>query len=456
MMTRGRLVGLALTSAALVLTACGEDATAPRPTGVELEAARSSKDSLARLVRQLTAARGIGELRRPAPVRATLVRLGRALAFDKILSGNRDISCMTCHLPAHGTSDARSLSIGQGATGTGPDRLHPDGKFIPRNAPALFNLGSLAALFWDGRVSRDALGAYHTPAGAHLTSTMTQTFEFDALSALALFPVLSRSEMRADDGNELASIADTRPDLVWAGLMTRLGGIREYRRMFEGAYPGQRFEQMTFAHASNAIAGFMVDQLSFNRSPWDRFLAGNDGAMTEMQLEGAKNFMSARCSICHNGPALTDNQFHNVAVAQIGPGQGDGAGFDDFGRMRETGNSAERYAFRTPPLRNVELTAPYGHDGAIVDLRDFIDHYSESDIKLHAYDVDQLEAPLRPTLLANAADILLTRDTLLNGVVFPTEVVDQVTEFMRALTDPAARDLRRLAPRRVPSGLPLD
>jgi cytochrome c peroxidase len=262
--------------------------------------------------------------------------------------------------------------------------------------------------------------------------------------------------MRADDGNELASIPDTRPDLVWAGLMTRLGGIREYRRLFEGAYPGQRFEQMTFAHASNAIAGFMVDQLSFNRSPWDRFLAGNDGAMTEMQLEGAKNFMSARCSICHNGAALTDNQFHNVAVAQIGPGQGDGAGFDDFGRMRETGNSAERYAFRTPPLRNVELTAPYGHDGAIVDLRDFIDHYSESDIKLHAYDVDQLEAPLRPTLLANAADILLTRDTLLDGVVFPPEVVDQVTEFMRALTDPAARDLQRLAPRRVPSGLPLD
>jgi hypothetical protein len=94
--------------------------------------------------------------------------------------------------------------------------------------------------------------------------------------------------------------------------------------------------------------------------------------------------------------------------------------------------------------------------GAIVDLRDFIDHYSESDLKLHAYDVNQLEAALRPTLLANAADILLTRDTLLNGVVFPPEVVDQVTEFMKALTDPAARDLGRLAPRRVPSGLPLD
>jgi cytochrome c peroxidase len=455
-MTTRTLLGITVASLALVITACGDDTTAPRPAEVELEAGRSGKDSLARLVRELTAARGITRLRRPPPVRPALVRLGQALAFDKVLSGNRDISCMTCHLPAHGTSDARSLSIGQGATGVGPDRVHPGGKFIPRNAPSLFNLSSLESLFWDGRVSRDASGAYHTPAGTYLTPTMTRTFEFGALSALALFPVLSRSEMRADEGNELASLSDSRPDLVWQGLMKRLGGIKEYRRLFERAYPGRRFEQMTFAHASNAIAGFMVDKLSFNNSPWDRFLAGNNRAMTEVQLEGAKNFMSARCSICHNGPALTDNQFHNVAVAQIGPGQGDGAGTDDYGRMRETGNGAERYAFRTPPLRNVELTAPFGHDGAIVDLRDFVDHYSESDIKLHAYDINQVEELLRPTLLASAAEILLTRDTLLNGVVFPPEVVDQVTEFMRALTDPAARNLRRIAPRRVPSRLPVD
>jgi cytochrome c peroxidase len=363
---------------------------------------------------------------------------------------------MTCHLPAHGTSDARSLSIGQGATGLGPGRVHPTGAFIPRNAPPLFNLSSLETLFWDGRVSRDAQGVYHTPAGPHLTRQMTRHFEFGALSALALFPVVNRAEMRADGGNELAAIPDDRPDLVWAALMKRLGGIREYRRLFERAYPGQRFERMTFAHASNAIAGFMVDKLSFNNSPWDRFLAGNDRALTTVQLRGAANFMTARCSICHNGPALTDNQFHNVAVAQIGPGHGDGDGLDDFGRERETGNPAERYAFRTPPLRNVELTAPYGHDGAIVDLRDFVDHYSESDIKLRAYDIGQLEELLRPSLRPTVEQILATRDPLLEGVVFPPEVVDEVTEFMKALTDPAARNLRRLTPRRVPSELPVD
>jgi cytochrome c peroxidase len=450
-------IRLAVCCLALLVAACGDETTAPQPIDPELAAHRSPNDTLTRLVRQLTAGRGITRLPRPPRVRPALVQLGQALAFDKELSGNRDISCMTCHLPALGTSDARSLSIGQGATGVGSGRVHPAGAFIPRNAPALFNLLSLKTLFWDGRVSRDAAGAYHTPAGAHLTPQLTRSFEFGALSALALFPVLNRAEMRADGGNELAAIADDRPDLVWGALMQRLGRIREYRRLFERAYPGRRFEQMTFAHASNAIAGFMVAKLSFNNSPWDRFLAGNDRALTTVQLVGARTFMTARCSICHNGSAFTDNQFHNVAVAQIGPGQGDGSSFrDDFGRMRETGNPAERYAFRTPPLRNVELTAPFGHDGAIVDLRAFIDHYSESDLKLRSFDVGQLEDVLRGTLLPTVEDILATRDTLLNGVVIPPQAVDEVTEFMKALTDPAARNLRRITPRRVPSGLPVD
>ncbi len=139
--------------------------------------------------------------------------------------------------------------------------------------------------------------------------------------------------------------------------MNRLGKIPEYRRMFEAAYPGTRFPEMTFGHASNAIAGFLIDQFPFNDSPWDRFLAGNDDAMSELELRGAKDFMSARCSICHNGATFSDGKFHNAAVAQIGPGKGDGAdGRDDFGRMRETGAAADRYAFRTPALRNVELT----------------------------------------------------------------------------------------------------
>ena len=167
--------------------------------------------------------------------------------------------------------------------------------------------------------------------------------------------------------------------------------------------------------------------------------------------------MSIRCSLCHNGPAFTDGKFHNVALAQFGPGKGNGSsGRDDFGRFNLSGLASDRYAFRTTPLRNVELTGPYGHAGQFMDLRAFIDHYSESDLKLRNYDVSQLEPTLRGTLLANADDVLATRDPILDGVVLPAEVVDKLTAYMRALTDGAARDLSRVTPDRVPSGLPVD
>ncbi|MEO8295004.1 MAG: cytochrome c peroxidase [Gemmatimonadota bacterium] len=436
-----------------VLNACGDNnATAPR-SAPNMAVATSG---LADTVRLLAAGRHIGPLPSPAPVRPALVALGQALAFDKILSGNHDISCMTCHLPALGTGDNRSLSIGQGASGLGSRRNHPQGLFIPRNAPPLFNLGALKSLFLDGRVSTDSLGGFHTPAGLQLSASMTRVFEFGPVSALPLFPVLSREEMRAFSGNELAAFPDEKMQAIWGALMKRLGTYPQYVKMFEAAYPGTKFDNMSFAYASNAIAGFLIARLNFNNSPWDRFLAGQNDALNADQLIGAKDFMSLKCSICHNGPAFTDNQFHNVAVAQLGPGKGNGPGLnDDFGRFNVQDQSAMRYAFRTPGLRNVVLTGPYGHDGAIVVLRDFIAHYSESDLKLRSYDPSQLESLLQGTLLANADEILKTRDTIINGVVIPDSLVDHLTAFMTALTDdPIHRP--SIVPARVPSGLPVD
>jgi cytochrome c peroxidase len=422
-----------------------------------LAAATAEVAALAAEVRQLAAASGITPLQRPAPVRPALSLLGQALAFDKELSGNRDISCMTCHLAGMATVDGHSTSIGQGATGLGPTRVHPQGAFVHRNAPPLFNLHALTPLTWDGRVFVDAKGVVRTP-GAPLRAGQRAVLEFGTLSALPMFPVLSRSEMRANAGNELAAVPDSLPQRTWKFLMRRLGAIPEYRTMFESAYPGQSFDNMDFAHAGNAMGGWIAAVFAFNDSPWDRFLAGDDDALTEVQLRGARAFMgTAKCAQCHTGPLLTDGKFHNVAVPQVGPGFGDGPdGRDDFGRMRKTGNPAHRYAFRTPPLRNVALTAPYGHDGAIVSLRSWVDHYSQSDLKLRAYDPGQLEPLLRGTLLSTTDAILATRDAKLRKLVLDSQTVDEITAFLESLTDPGARDLRRFVPVRVPSGLPVD
>ena len=409
------------------------------------------------LVRQLAAGRGVVALPPTPYVRPALARLGQALAFDKILSGNRDISCTTCHLPEFATGDGRSLSIGQGGVGIGPGRRMPSGIFIPRNAPPLFNVWAMRHLFWDGRVETTQHGHLSTPAGRQLTREMGRVMEFGPASALAMFPVGNRDEMRAYSGNELAAIPDSDNTAIWAGIMRRIGRIPEYRRMFEEAYPGQRFEHMTFAHASNAIGAFMVDKLTFANTPWDRFLAGRDNALTPKQLQGAQTFLTLKCSICHNGSTFSDEKFHDVAMVQFGPGKGNGPSLhDDFGRMNITGLESDKYLFRTTPLRNVELTGPYGHDGAIGTLQAFIEHYSESDLKLLAFDPMQLDPELRNTLLPNSADILAQRDTLLKGVVLTPALVGQLMDYMSALTDDRARDLRHLTPRRVPSGLPVD
>ncbi|HEX3234710.1 MAG TPA: cytochrome c peroxidase [Gemmatimonadales bacterium] len=453
-MTRRKLARTLGVAASLWLAGCSDDTTAPH---LQMAAATAETAALAAEVRQLAVTSGVIALQRPAPVRRELSLLGQALAFDKILSGNRDISCMTCHLAKTATMDGRSIAIGQGGSGLGLARVHPLGKFIHRNAPPLFNLHATTPLTWDGRVFTNSSGVVRTPAGALLPSQRA-VLEFGPLSALPMFPVLSRPEMRADAGNELAAIPDTLPQKVWRFLMRRLGAIPQYRTMFESAYPGQQFDNMSFAHAGNAMGGWITAVFAFNNSPWDRFLAGNDDALTDAQLRGAKAFLgTARCAQCHNGPAFTDGKFHNVLVPQIGPGFGDGpSGRDDFGRMRQTGNTANRYAFRTAPLRNVELTAPYGHDGAIVSLRAWVDHYSQAGTKLQAYDPSQLEPLLQNTLLPTAADILLTRDAKLKDLVLSSATVDDITEFLKALTDPAARDLRQFVPLSVPSGLPID
>lgn len=121
-----------------------------------------------------------------------------------------------------------------------------------------------------------------------------------------------------------------------------------------------------------------------------------------------------------------------------------------------TGDPDDRRRFKTPPLRNVELTAPYGHVGQFTTLRRFVEHYNNVDSTLHAYDVTQVDPLLQPTLLDNYDEILVTRDTLLLPIRLDEATIDNLVEFLKALTDESARDLSAMTPSRVPSGLPVD
>ncbi len=406
---------------------------------------------------------GIEPLPGPPSVSSALFELGQALAFDKILSGNRNISCMTCHHPAVGTDDDRHLPLGEGGAGLGEGRV--GGHVIPRNAPALFNLHAFDSMFWDSRVELDANGELSTPAGNQLSAEMALTLELGVVAAQALFPVTSRHEMRGFPGeNEIGDRADDDLSGIWADLMARLGAIPEYVALFEAAYPGESFAGMTFAHAANAIAAFEVAAFDARNSRWERFVAGDDRALRPSQLRGALTFFEVGCAECHNGGALSDFQHHNTGLAQFGPGKGDGAtGGDDFGRERVTGDPGDRYRFRTPPLFNVELTGPYGHDGQFRTLRGHIEHYIAPEEALESYDITRhvVEKDLWGMVEDNTDAVLMSLDPALDDLDFghtrggARAQARRIRWFLKALSDPASRHLEWTVPDSVPSGLPV-
>jgi cytochrome c peroxidase len=394
-----------------------------------------------------------------------LVRLGQALMFDKVLSGNRDISCATCHNPASGTSDGLSLSIGTGGTGSAGSRvLSTAPQFIPRNAQELFNRGypEFADMFWDGRVFQAGNGDFHTPAADQLPAGLSS-----ALAAQAMFPVTTRLEMRGQVGdldrfgaaNELAQLGDDERPAIWGALMNRLLAIPEYVSMFQAAYPAVPPAELGFQHAANAIAAFEVEAFTSVNSSLDLYLRGDEGALSEAEKRGALLFFGkAGCGSCHLGSQLTDQLFHCIGVPQVGPGFAPESP-EDHGRERVTGAAGERYQFRTPPLRNVELTGPYMHDGAYVTLEAAVRHYLNTNTSLRTYDAAQLREDLRASHVSDPSTLDAMASTIDALVQSPLALsnaeVDDLVAFLRSLTDPAARDLSGITPSSVPSGLPV-
>jgi cytochrome c peroxidase len=447
---------------------------------------------------------------RPA---AAKVELGRLLFFDKILSGNENIACASCHHPQHATTDGLALPLGEGPKGLGPER-RPGSTMaeavhgrVPRNSPALFNLGAkeFTRLFHDGRVETDPEGYYEggfiTPAKWKLPAGLD-----NVLAAQAMFPVTSHAEMAGQKGEN--PIADAKslnnaagPGGVWELLGKRLQGIPEYVELFKQAFPGEvrEAEDVTFIRAANAIAAFEARTFRADRSPFDAYLRGDDDSLDDAQKRGMALFYGkARCGSCHTGAFQTDQQFHAIAMPQIGPGKSDGrhaeywsasghqAFVEDFGRGRVTVRTEDRYKFRTPSLRNVAVTGPWGHDGAYSTLEDVVRHHlapvqSLNDYALSESTLVALNGVLELTATGSRLSHSWLSDQRLAGFLLRDGWVQQSPElrqriaeanelaavelvdsevadllaFLHGLTDPATVEMTHIVPERVPSGLPV-
>lgn len=423
----------------------------------------------------------------PAPSEADFIAstpaqqsLGRALFFDKLLSGNMNISCATCHHPLAAIGDGLSLPIGEGGlglgvtrdTGSGGDAVH---ERVPRNAPHVFTLGAAEyhTMFHDGRVQADASqpSGFLSPAGDDLPIGILDT----ALAVQAMFPVTSATEMAGQAGENAIADAAAAGDLagpggVWALLAERLRANAEYVSMFTAAFDDiNSADDITYAHAAKAIAAFEGAAWKCDNSRFDQYLRGDHQALSKNERYGMRLFYGkANCASCHSGTLQTDHNFHAIAMPQIGPGKGDNLsgysdGHDDFGRERVTGNAGDRFKFRTPTLRMVAQTAPWGHSGAYDSLEAVVRHHLDPVASLTNYDTSQAVLPSRADL--DAIDFVVQNDSARRGAIanaselgttnLSDSEVNALIGFLHTLTDTACIDLRRDVPKSVPSGLTL-
>lgn len=377
-----QLTSLAAAAALLlVVVACQKQNTGPTPT-----------NNLAALPQSVPAVAG-------NPTSPARVDLGRALFWDPVLSGGRDVSCATCHHPATGYADGLDLAIGENGQGLGAARRFRSPNTIPfgqRNSSTVLNTAfnglttngavdaTLAPMFWDSRAQ--------------------------SLETQALRPLITLEEMRGHQYAEGAA-----PDSVVA----RLRRIPAYEALFQAAFAEPT--PLTAANVGKALACFERTLVATD-SPFDQYMRGNTSALSAQQVQGMQAFGQSGCGNCHSGPMLSDYRLHAMGVAD-----------NSKNSASDTGASGS-YAFHTPSLRNVALTAPYMHSGTVASLAAVLDFYDPG---------PNGSRSANPHVATNQRD-----------PQFPTRVTNKqaIVAFLNSLT---ASSYDRTVPTTVPSGLPV-
>jgi len=269
------------------------------------------------------------------PITKEKIELGKALFFEPRLSASGVFSCNSCHNLATGGDDNLETSIGHGW------------QKGPRNAPTVFNAVFNEAQFWDGRAAD--------------------------LKAQAKGPIQAGVEMANTPKQVAATLESMPPYVAW----------------FKTAFPDDK-EPVSFDNMAKAIEAFEATLLTPAR--FDKFLNGDDEALSAEERKGLTLFMGKGCAGCHNGINVGGNGYYPFGViekpgAEVLP-QG------DKGRFAVTKTADDQYVFRAAPLRNVAVTAPYFHSGKVWDLRQAVAIMSSAQLgtELQTDEIDAIVA----------------------------------------------------------------
>ena len=302
---------------------------------------------------------------------------------------------------------------------------------------------------------------FNANAGFHFPPPEGLTLSYlpHLLTAQAFIPTTERVEAAGFEfvGNN---------DDIRREVARRVNATRGYRELFGASFDDvRRGAAITYDHLAAAIAEFEFTQV-FVDAPIDRYARGEMNALSDGEKRGAVLFFGrAGCVACHQVGGASNEMFsdfreHVIGVPQVVPSVGnvafDGPGAnEDFGLEQVTGNAADRYAFRTSPLRNVALQPSFMHNGAFIRLEDAIRHHLDVAASARTYSpralAPDLQGPLGPI-----TPVLERLDPLLRNRIALThaEVADLVDFLRDGLLDPAAKPerLRHLVPRQLPSG----
>ncbi|MET0753181.1 MAG: cytochrome c peroxidase [Pyrinomonadaceae bacterium] len=342
----------------------------------------------------------------PAPtgngITASKAALGKALFWDEQMSSTQTVACGTCHRPATGGSDPRTIVGNVRSTNPGFDNTfntaddvfgspgvpmnNADGSYsfsnsfglseqvTPRKAPSYINAGyPTEGLFWDGRAS----DTFRDP----ITNAVLLD-GFAALESQVIGPPLSSGEMAHGNRNwtqVAAQIVAAKPlalaTKVPQSLSNWING-RTYPQLFEEAFGTA---DVTPARIAMAIATHERTLFS-DQTPLDKWSAEIQPLTTQEQR--GMNVFRSSCSICHTGSLLTNQRFHNIGVRPAN---------EDSGRGAISGISDDNGRFKVPNLRNVELHAPYMHNGRFATLEQVVDFYDRGgDFNAPNLDIDPL------------------------------------------------------------------
>jgi cytochrome c peroxidase len=259
------------------------------------------------------------------------------------------------------------------------------------------------------------------------------------LAAQALFPLVGAAEMGCTGLSGDQSLDSVTQ---WGNITSRVLQRADYVNMLGLAYPQLAKGQYTIAHVANAIAAFEAVKWRADNSAFDRFLKGDRAALTPKQKQGATYFLGkGQCASCHAGPLLTDHGHHAIGVPQFGPGNGDGiGGHEDFGYGRTTGRDEDAFKFRTPSLRNVAVTAPYGHNGAYATLKEMVYHYTRPQVPRWNLGQVHLAPGYQAQPIAGAWDDAASRANIaarseVKAIPLSAQEVDALVDFLYSLTD---------------------